>query len=50
MRVVLDTNVLRSVLLSPHDWSDTLYRAWRKNRFDRVTSTTQIDELRRASR
>ena len=50
MRVVLDTNVLLSALLSPHGWPDTLYRAWQKERFDLVTSVTQIDELRRASR
>jgi putative PIN family toxin of toxin-antitoxin system len=50
MRVVLDTNVLLSAVLSPHGLSDTIYRAWQKNRFDLVTSTTQIDELRRASR
>lgn len=50
MRVVLDTNVLLSALLSPHGLSDTLYRAWRKDRFELVTSITQIDELRRASR
>jgi len=50
MRVVLDTNVLLSALLSPHGSSDTIYRAWRKGRFGLVTSTTQIDELRRASR
>jgi len=50
MRVVLDTNVLLSALISPHGPSDTIYRAWQKNRFDLVTSTTQIDELRRASR
>lgn len=50
MRVVLDTNVLLSALLSPHGLSDTIYRAWQKDRFDLVTSTTQIDELRRASR
>lgn len=50
MRVVLDTNVLLSALLSPHGWPDTLYRAWQKDRFGLVTSTTQIDELRRASR
>jgi putative PIN family toxin of toxin-antitoxin system len=50
MRVVLDTNVLLSALLSPHGVPDILYRAWRKDRFDLVTSTTQIDELRRASR
>ena len=50
MRVVLDTNVLLSALLSPHGLPDTIYRAWRVNLFDLVTSTVQIDELRRASR
>lgn len=50
MRVVLDTNVLLSALLSPHGSPDVIYRAWQKDRFDLVTSTTQIDELRRASR
>lgn len=50
MRVVLDTNVLLSALLSPHGLSDVIYRAWQKDRFDLVTSATQIDELRRASR
>jgi uncharacterized protein len=50
MRVVLDTNVLLSALLSPHGLSDTIYRAWQKDRFELVSSTTQIDELRRASR
>ncbi|ABM59979.1 PilT protein domain protein [Verminephrobacter eiseniae EF01-2] len=50
MRVVLDTNVLLSALLSPHGAVDAIYRAWQKDRFDLVTSTTQIDELRRASR
>ncbi|MCL2076549.1 MAG: putative toxin-antitoxin system toxin component, PIN family [Betaproteobacteria bacterium] len=50
MRVVLDTNVLLSALISPHGLSDSIYRAWQKNRFDLVTSLAQIDELRRASR
>lgn len=50
MRVVLDTNVLLSALLSPHSLSDAIYRAWQKARFELVTSTTQIEELRRASR
>ena len=50
MRVVLDTNVLLSALLSPHGLPDTVYRAWQKDRFDLVTSANQIDELRRASR
>lgn len=50
MRVVLDTNVLLSALISPHGAPDTIYRAWRSAKFDIVTSTTQLDELRRASR
>ncbi|MGE0048857.1 MAG: putative toxin-antitoxin system toxin component, PIN family [Acidithiobacillus sp.] len=50
MRVVLDTNVLLSALLSPHGVPDTIYRAWQKDRFELVTSVEQIDELRRASR
>ena len=50
MRVVLDTNVLLSALISPHGPPDVIYRAWRSARFEIVTSTTQLDELRRASR
>ena len=50
MRVVLDTNVLLSALISPHSPPDTIYRAWRAARFEIVTSTVQLDELRRASR
>lgn len=50
MRVVLDTNVLLSSLISPHGHPDSIYRAWRAARFEVVTSTTQLDELRRASR
>jgi hypothetical protein len=50
MRVVLDTNVLLGALISPHGHPDTIYRAWRTARFEIVTSVTQLDELRRASR
>ena len=50
MRVVLDTNVLLSALLSPRGYPDTIYRAWRAARFEVVSSTAQLDELRRASR
>ena len=50
MRVVLDTNVLLSALITPHGSPDLIYRAWRAARFEIVTSTTQLDELRRASR
>lgn len=50
MRVVLDTNVLLSALISPHGAPDAIYKAWRAARFDLVTSTVQLDELRRVSR
>ncbi len=50
MRVVLDTNVLLSALISPHGPPDAIYRAWRAARFEVVTSVAQLDELRRASR
>ena len=50
MRVVLDTNVLLSALISPHGPPDVIYRAWRAARFEIVTSAAQLDELRRASR
>lgn len=50
MRVVLDTNVLLSALISPHGAPDVIYRAWRAARFEVVTSVPQLDELRRASR
>lgn len=50
MRVVLDTNVLLSALISPHGAPDTIYNAWRAAQFELVTSTVQLDELRRVSR
>ena len=50
MRVVLDTNVFLSALISPHGTADQIYRTWRAGKFDIVTSLEQLDELRRASR
>jgi len=50
MRVVLDTNVLLSALISSHSSPETIFRAWRAARFELVTSTAQLDELRRVSR
>ena len=50
MRVVLDTNILLSALISPHGVADTIFRAWRSAKFDLITSVTQLEELRRASR
>lgn len=50
MRVILDTNVLLGALISPHRPPDLIYRAWRSARFDLVTSTIQLEEMRRVSR
>ena len=50
MRVILDTNVLLGALISPYGPPDVIYRAWRSARFELVTSTTQLEELRRVSR
>ena len=50
MRVILDTNVLLGALISPHGPPEAIYRAWRAAKFELVTSTTQLDELRRVSR
>ena len=41
MRVVLDTNILFSALISPHGAPDRIYRAWRTARFEIVTSLVQ---------
>jgi hypothetical protein len=49
-RVVLDSNILFSALLSPHGVPDAIYRAWRAARFEVVTSRAQLDKIRRASR
>lgn len=50
MRVVLDSNILFSALISPHGAPNAIYQAWRANRFELVTSHQQLDEIRRASR
>ena len=50
MRVVLDSNVLISALISSGSPPDRIYRAWRRKRFTLVTSKVQLDEMRRASR
>ncbi len=48
MRVVLDTNVFLSALVSPRGPSDAIYRAWRAARFEVVTSVIQLEELMRS--
>jgi len=50
MRVILDSNILLSALISPHGPPHRIYQAWRQRRFELVTCTIQIEEVRRASR
>ncbi len=45
MRVVLDTNILFSALISPHGAPEAIYRAWRSGYFEVVTSHVQLDEF-----
>ncbi|MCY3590696.1 MAG: putative toxin-antitoxin system toxin component, PIN family [Gammaproteobacteria bacterium] len=46
MRVVLDTNILVSALITKGTPPDQLYRAWLRGDVELVTSQAQIDELR----
>ena len=50
MRVILDTNVLLGALISPYGPPEAIYRAWRLDRFELVTSAVQLDEIRRVTR
>lgn len=50
MRVILDSNILLSALISPHGPPHRLYAAWRQRRFELVTSVVQLEEPRRAGR
>lgn len=47
MRIVLDTNVLVSALISGATPPARLYEAWTRGDFQLVTSAEQIEELRR---
>ena len=47
MRIVLDTNVLVSALITKGTPPDLLYRAWDAGAFELVTSDVQIAELGR---
>jgi hypothetical protein len=50
MRLVIDTNVLLSGLMSPVSSSAQLLALWRNRAFDLITSTEQIDEIARVTR
>jgi uncharacterized protein len=46
MRIVLDTNILVSGLISPAGTSADIYDAWEGGRFALLTCAEQLDELR----
>lgn len=50
MRVVLDSNILFSALISPHGPPHRFYQSWRAKRFELATRQVHLDEIRRASR
>ena len=50
MRLVIDTNVLVSALLSGTSLPAHLLDLWREGRFDLLTSAEQLDELMRVTR
>jgi putative PIN family toxin of toxin-antitoxin system len=50
MRVILDTNILVSALISRSGPTDRLYSAWKERRYDLVTSNEQLEEFRRVTR
>jgi len=50
MRVILDSNILFSALISPHTPPHRIYQAWRQGVFELVTCDEQLEEIRRASR
>lgn len=47
MRIVLDTNVLVSALITKGTPPDLLYQAWESGAFELVTSDSQLAELAR---
>jgi len=50
MRLVIDTNVLLSALMTPGSSSAQVLALWRSRRFDVLTSVEQIDEIARVTR
>ncbi len=50
MRVVLDTGILIAVLITRNTPPDLIYQAWRKKKFELITSEWQLSEFRRVSR
>ncbi|MFN8373625.1 MAG: putative toxin-antitoxin system toxin component, PIN family [Anaerolineae bacterium] len=49
MKLVLDTGILISALITKGTPPDLLYQAWRENKFELLTSDAQIAEFLRVS-
>lgn len=47
MRIVLDTGILISALITKDTPPDMLYQGWRKGKFDLVSSAAQLEEIER---
>lgn len=47
LRLVIDTNILISALISKHTPPFQLYRAWRAGAFELITSQEQLNEITR---
>jgi len=50
MRLVLDANILIGALLLENSVPGRLLAAWRRGRFDLLTSDAQLEEIRRVTR
>jgi hypothetical protein len=50
MWIVLDTGILIVALITRDTPPDRIYQAWRKRRFELVTSEWQLEEFRRVTR
>jgi uncharacterized protein len=50
MRLVIDTNVLLSALMSPTSTSAQVLALWRSRKFDLLISNEQLDEIVRVTR
>jgi uncharacterized protein len=50
MRLVIDTNVLLSALMSPSSASARIFTLWRSRKFDLLTGAAQLNEIARVTR
>jgi len=50
MHIVLDTGILVAALITRNTPPDLIYQAWRKKKFELITSEWQLSEFRRVSR